>query len=106
MKTAAGELVSLYPSTSYSDQAFLIGFKQKIKPDAKADLREAPYVRFTKADAQGRFEFAELPSGKYYVYTFVTWSAPSRYGLLPQGGQLGDSVNAQNGKTVEVILTR
>ena len=56
------------------------------------------------ADADGRFIFYDLPSGKYYVHTEVTWEIGGYYPT--QGGIVGQVVEIQDGQTKEVILNQ
>lgn len=56
------------------------------------------------ADADGRFKLLNLPDGKYYVLTEVTWEVG---GYTPtQGGLVGKLIEVQNGQATEVILSQ
>jgi len=58
--------------------------------------------RTTVADADGRFKFSDLPAGKYYVRTEVTWEV----GYEPQGGLVGQIIEINDGQTAEAILNK
>lgn len=53
------------------------------------------------ADGSGKFTFNNLPTGRYFVRTILTWEVPF-HGI--QGGVLGDIVEVQNEQTSNVIL--
>ena len=59
--------------------------------------------RTTVADADGRFEFRNLPAGKYYVRTEVTWNVPY---LGIQGGLVGRLIEVKETGITDVILNQ
>jgi len=61
----------------------------------------------TIADAEGRFIFENVPPGRYYLTTVITWEIPS-YGSYTQmtGGVVCKRIEVDNGERVDVILTR
>lgn len=63
-----------------------------------------PYVRRQTCNAQGRFSFQGLPDGQYFVIATVTWSAPTRYGLESQGGDVAKRVEVRGGQELEVTI--
>ena len=98
---AAGRIVTLDPATSigkewwnrpvrYAHEYFDI-------PPSHA-FRQAR--RCVRADADGNFRFENLPAGKYYVQTSVTWQ-PGDYWA---GGMVGVMVEIWNDETVSVAL--
>lgn len=71
--------------------------------------------RTTIIDADGRFEFDDLPAGKYYVRTQKAWCVAvdmdsmwnplnNDYIEIYEGGILGQLVELQEGRTTNVIL--
>lgn len=120
---AAGATVNLDPTTTignewWSTQVRLWG---SIPPDwtltnadqyQHAKMRQSwtaltpPSTGFAKArrtataDADGRFKFTDLPAGKYYITTTVSWMVGYSY----QGGLIGQMVEVTDGKIAEVIL--
>jgi len=91
---AAGSDVVLIPKTIYSTErinALYRGAKINYfvpSPESPPGFEEA--TKRTKANGEGRFEFAGLADGDYYVVTKVMWLV----GNAPQGGG-----------TVEIIMT-
>jgi hypothetical protein len=92
--TCAGQTVTLTPNNPYfnADEALYIK-----EPSAKAES-----LTFTsQCDAQGNFEFENIPNGEWIITTGVTWSVPSymylgggysTYIETPQGGILKKTV--------------
>jgi hypothetical protein len=120
----AGAIVNLDPATTIGNEWWTtqIGLWANIPPDwsltdaqkyqhAKArmswTLMTPPSAAFAKArrsttaDAEGRFKFTDVPAGKYYVSTTVSWMVGYAY----QGGLVGQAVEVTEGKTAEVMLT-
>lgn len=63
-------------------------------------------VRRAKCDAEGRFEFDELPDGEWFVEAVVTWEAPRvNFSGGPQGGTLMQRVKLEGGRTQKLVLT-
>jgi hypothetical protein len=60
----------------------------------------------SKADADGRFKFVDLPAGNYFVLSRVDWEAPGYYGMTQQGGFVMSNAATESGKTVSVLLTQ
>lgn len=59
--------------------------------------------RTVTADAEGRFRFSDVPAGKYYASTAISWIV-GQYSY--QGGLIGQPVEVRDGNTTEVILSR
>jgi hypothetical protein len=53
------------------------------------------------ADASGKFTFTNLPPGKYFVRTTLTWDVPS-IGL--QGGLLAERIEVKESQNTNLIL--
>lgn len=104
VKYGAGSVVYLQPVTSYTTQWYVDNF-QGGKNLAPPDPRAALYSIKGQADGNGNFSFTGVPPGKYYLSSEVRWSAPSQYGLLPQGGVIAKEVSVQNGQKLREMLT-
>lgn len=131
VKYGAGSSVTLNPVTSYSTNAYdtianwsfgpvmnfgisrdpgkLYNYGQcgfpKLSPP---DRRYLKHVYKSIADGEGKFEFTNVPAGKYYVYSHVVWYTPDfTYGIqVANGGSITVEVVVPEGKSVKVILTR
>jgi len=108
VKKGAGNNVVMFPATSYGDLRYreqVLGNKLLSTPE---DPRYREYVRLKVTDGDGRFEFTNVPPGRYYVLSNVSWTVvqPNRYGPieLPQGGKVVRKVEVKNGEITEAIL--
>lgn len=110
VKTCAGEKVTLSPVTTHSTQFFdivVMGRHERFQElGGTADPRIFEYLKQTTADASGRFRLYDVPPGEYYLYTVVTWEAPTGTGLQRQGGWVGMRVTVKDGERNEFVLTR
>jgi len=106
VKMAAGNGVRLSPVTSYSLERLQVAEQGGSMEDY--DPRLDQYVMDTTADAQGRFEFKNVPPGDYFLSTVVTWEAPVGYrgALVRQGGPIVKRITVKNGEEQQIILTR
>jgi hypothetical protein len=99
---AAGRTVTLDPATSVGAEWWS---KAGTNYQWRDSMPDSPSFgkarRTTVADGTGRFRFADLPPGWYYVRTDVTWEAPY-HGI--QGGLVGQLVEVKDGRATEVIL--
>lgn len=99
---AAGREVILDPATHIA-----IEWWQKIGTNYEHLDVVPPSENFSKlrrraiADASGKFEFRNLPAGKYFVRTVLTWNVPF-YGI--QGGVLGEMVEVKDNQSANVLL--
>lgn len=107
VKVAAGNEVLLNPVTSYSEEWYQKSYRPNL-PMEPADPRMDRYIKYTTADASGRFTFRNVPAGDYFVTTQVIWEAPVGYrgAMLPQGGVITKRVTVDEGENVEVIISR
>jgi hypothetical protein len=104
VKTCAGNEVSLVPDNSYTEEIHS-ALQTNRYGSAVYDPRYYQFRRTTTCDAEGRFSFSDLPSGKWFVNVLVQWGAPSSSGILPQGGYLSRHVETKDGTTEKLILT-
>jgi hypothetical protein len=99
----AGKTVTLDPATSTGNEwwgkAGIIYVHRALTPPSAAFQNAR---RTTTADADGRFKFSNIPAGKYYVRTEVTWEIG---GDNPtQGGIVGQALEVKSNQNKEVIL--
>ena len=105
VRFGAGSDVYLFPGTSYSDFWYQTNYVSQ-KPIAPPDSRQMQYTKIVQADGSGNFEFSDIPPGRYYISSMVTWQAPTQWGLAAQGGWVAKSATVSNGATARVMLTR
>ena len=105
VKYGAGSDVYILPVTSYSTQWYTesyLGGQVLGAPDPRAEKG----MKLTQADGTGYFKFTDVPPGKYYLSSKVTWQAPTQYGLSLQGGVIAKVIVIENGKEVREMLTK
>ncbi|PKM01843.1 MAG: hypothetical protein CVV14_01355 [Gammaproteobacteria bacterium HGW-Gammaproteobacteria-4] len=85
------------------DSGFIPAFAARVQfsPDDPAYQQTR---KTAVCDAQGNFNFTDLPAGKYFLIAAVMWTIPGQE-YMPQGGALLKSVALANGKSERVILT-
>jgi hypothetical protein len=112
-RTCAGREVKLGPVSTYSSERINAiyggiskGFLSASGPKHNIVKNVAYESTFRKAtcDAQGNFEFDEIPSGSYFITTTVMWSTGEQY-ASPIGGVLMLNVTVNEGKSIKVVLT-
>lgn len=96
VRTCAGNDVDLVPATRYAAERMRILYGSDVSAlktasyvqsvPASTDPEYVRLARSTKCDADGRFSFAKVADGTYYVITFVVWSTGEAYSM-PQGGR-------------------
>jgi len=99
---ATGFPIYLDPLTSYSRAWHRGGTSTDLGAPAPGALFQLARQEATAVD-EGRFSFSGLAPGWYYVSALVVWDDGS---FVPQTHVLRDSVQAQPGRTVRVVLTR
>ena len=111
VRYAAGEGVRLIPATRYAKarlDAYFHGAKfapagsigkNDPDPDYLAHMRTA------KAGPTGRFDFENVPPGRYYVSTQVIWKPEEKFST--EGGLIYEEVTVTGAETkpVEVIVS-
>ncbi|MFK0875525.1 hypothetical protein ACIUW1_11825 [Pseudomonas aeruginosa] len=105
VKFGAGSTVYLVPVTSYSKQWYEVNYIGGQALEAP-DPRSGQGSITTVADGNGNFTFTDIPPGDYFLSSTVTWQAPSKYGLLPQGGVVAKVVSIADGVKLREMLTR
>ncbi len=104
VKYGAGDPVHLNPVTTYSTEWWdrcVLGTENLEKSDSRA---EATYKCAT-ADGSGNFRFDHLPPGDYYVACWITWEAPTGFGLTRTGGVAHGRVSVKEGEESRVVIT-
>lgn len=99
-----GETVTLDPATTVGKEWWnKIGnsWQERFLTPSSPGFQKAR--RTTTTDAEGRFEFTDVPAGSYYVRTQIPFQVgagyyPTRYGLV------GTRVTVKEGQAVEVKL--
>lgn len=103
VKTCAGQQVYLVPDNNY-DSRFMAAAKEGYRTNANASLIAAN-TRTTTCDANGDFEFDNVPAETWVIDTGVKWFVPEADGALdPQGGGMDKTIVARPGSQ-KVILS-
>jgi hypothetical protein len=102
---AAGRTVTLDPATSVGNEWWAKAGKfwvhRKVTPPSPAFAKAR---RTAVADADAKFTFSDLPPGKYYVRTEITWKV-GNYNSV-QGGLVGQIVEVRDGQTTDLTLNQ
>ena len=101
VKTGAGCTVELIPATPHTVERFTVS--RRVGP---RDPRLAKYVRTTVADAQGSFEFNNIPAGDYILSCVIKWQFHNGSYAQRTGGQAIAKTTVNQRQTVKVILTK
>lgn len=99
--TCAGNLVYLTPDTQYFREVFDIAKKRRKPKDDNNKDEKNKYVRKAQCDAQGNFEYNDLPENNWILATEVKW----KVGYSTQGGGLIRNIKTNDNQTTTVILT-
>ncbi|WP_133251528.1 hypothetical protein [Zavarzinia aquatilis] len=107
--TCAGSGVGLTPVNAYSTDRMIGIYGNSVSGYLPAIIEKklpenAEYIRLSRTaycDAQGNFDFENVPDGEYYVTTYVAWTV----GYVAQGGGLMKRVSVSGGKHEKLILT-
>lgn len=115
VKLGAGRLVHLDPVTSYSTELFeklvekrraLLAHDFPTTPEHEQDTVEIDplmlrYRRNALVNSTGRFAFANLPAGEYYVSCYINWMASNGFWT---GGWRLRKVSLAEGEKKFVVL--
>jgi hypothetical protein len=100
VKTCAGQTVYLMPDNAYNAEIVQAPTRNFANRDARGDA----YTRQTVCDAQGNFEFDNVPAKMWWVLVDVTWGVPNQYGSVDtQGGTIQEPVILQPGENKQVF---
>lgn len=102
VKLAAGETVSLTPAIPFIKEVRLLRDKgiSPVYPDSVVEqIRTC--VRKAMVDAQGNFEFVNLPSGEYLLEVSIHWDT----GRGSTGGLVHKYAKVDEGSHERVMLT-
>jgi hypothetical protein len=100
--TCAGSKVALIPATSFFRE--VIGHLKagrRVAAMEQLDSSYRPMLKQSQCDAQGNFQFRDVPSGKWFVFTEVKWTV----GYNQQGGTLLREIELQPGRSEKALLS-
>ncbi len=100
---ASGNNVLLAPVTSYTEEAYKIKVLRG-RNMAPPDPQAIKYEKHTKTDDEGRFCFAELPAGDYYVVADIVLPSSTKEHRDSQLAHAKASVKAE--ENVYILVTR
>ena len=109
VKTCAGNIVVLMPSSAYTREIVSAGMSSNNRSSSLANLNGdlGSYMKAGRCDAQGNFSIVSLPAGNYILLTEVTWGVPrGNYGVSREGGPLTQEISLAMGEDKQVILSR
>lgn len=109
--TCAGNRVEMYPDSEYFADIF-DGTDRGLLPDNKLSGEEQAFLKSSQCDAQGNFEFHNVPAGKWIITAEVRWdvSFVRNNGFFyytatsPQGGYMSKSVDVKYGEYNKFII--
>lgn len=111
-RTCAGNVVIAYPDSAYAreramylygsiDAGFNPAFMGRPARFENSDPRFDTTERRVHCDAQGFFEFTDLPNGSYFVITSITWTPQ----YVVEGGWVMRRVEVSGGERERIVLT-
>lgn len=103
VKYGAGCTVFCLESTPYTDELYYAAERRQLIDERTLNPDFKLHARQVVANGEGEFTFPNLPAGKYYVYTTITWYI-TRY--RQSGGGVQAEVNLGDGESKNIILTR
>jgi hypothetical protein len=112
--TCAGEAVTLFPATAYAIERMTAMYGEgkeglrSVSQHRKGLLFDPEIPAYKtlaydqRCDAQGRFTFARVADGDWYIVTAVVWSVGT---YSAQGGTLMQRLTVKGGETRELVVT-
>ena len=71
--------------------------------DVLAQIKDT--FKTTIVDAQGNFEFSDLPSGDYLLEVLIQWEVVGQWGPFTTGSMVSKVTTVIDGKISKIILT-
>jgi len=112
--TCAGSEAQLVPAGTYASEMMRMVFGNDARgyvtlassPRYPASIAPdfSRTIRRVGCDADGRFRFAGVPAGRWYVFSNVIWASAGGEGGAPQGGALMQRVEVAEGARANVLL--
>lgn len=96
---ASERITKIYQSEQGGYRPFYVARYRQIEKPASQYVSDR---RTKTCDVDGKFSFAKVPAGKYYVVTRVAWFVNNQW----QGGDLAKLIEVGEGDTVSVVLTQ
>lgn len=107
VRVATAHWIALQPFTSYSQDWYNNGFLST-KIIAPSDPRLEQYIYKTQADENGNFHFNNLPAGKYYISTKISWYTVSESENIVSQNEavmhLAQPISVQENQTEKVLF--
>lgn len=111
--TCAGNAVEMHPATEYFNDIFEIVSNSNLRPAYDFSSEEQKFLKTSQCDAQGNFEFRDVPAGKWVITVNVSWDVGfTRYNGLyyytdmqKQGGYLSKEVTVKDGEVNKFIIS-
>jgi hypothetical protein len=111
--TCAGRTVQIYPDHVYFNRRYL-DIERGLIPEYEFSNEGQSYIKTSVCDAQGNFEFRNIPSGDWVIKVDVSWEVPKLgynawvgyYNTTSkQGGSLKKSVTVKDDEINKFIVT-
>ncbi|MCP1220368.1 hypothetical protein NKW45_00705 [Acetobacter orientalis] len=108
VRTCAGYPVKLVPYSAYTGEIYEASISGQLTAGiANKDSASGAFRKMTQCDAQGNFEFTDLPAGRWFAETIVHWQVPNGYIMSNQGGWIGSGIiTTIPNKVTSVLITR
>lgn len=104
-KTCAGQNVYIMPYNNYTKEILDVKKTGTHSGFSNTDPRLRKHIRITTCDADGDFEFNDLPDGWWIISTRVEWQVAVGSVMEKHGGQLMKPVDIKDGSTKKIYLT-
>lgn len=104
VKKAAGNTVLLYPVTDYTTEIIDIARFDRVQP-GNLNTKLLQYTRQTTADADGNFQFSNLPAGSFYISCPIYWQAQNGYSISTQGATVRQQATVKDGEFLKIVVS-